>query len=94
MKAAKELIRLGESDPSIVLNDDNAFDAPEGPFFDEREAMEDIINEDALNSDLDDSGWKDESGEVVGDATCNGWTSYHRSSARHVRKPWLAVRFS
>jgi hypothetical protein len=25
---------------------------------------------------------------------CNGWTSWHRSSARHVRKPWLAVRFS
>jgi hypothetical protein len=25
---------------------------------------------------------------------CNGWTSQHRSSARHVRKPWLAVWFS
>jgi transcriptional/translational regulatory protein YebC/TACO1 len=27
------------------------------------------INDDALNSDLDDIDWEDESGEVVGDAT-------------------------
>jgi hypothetical protein len=69
MKAAKELVRLGESSPSTVLNDDNDFDALEGPFYDEREAMEERIDEDALNSDLDDSDWEDESGEVVGDAT-------------------------
>jgi hypothetical protein len=69
MKAAKELVRLGESGPSIVYNDDNDFDAPEGPFYDEREAMEERIDEDALNSDSDDSDWEDESGEVVGDAT-------------------------
>jgi hypothetical protein len=25
---------------------------------------------------------------------CDGWTSYHRLSARHVQKPWLALRFS
>jgi hypothetical protein len=25
---------------------------------------------------------------------CNGWTSYHRSSAKHVQKPWLALRFT
>jgi hypothetical protein len=31
--------------------------------------MEEIIVEDALNSDLDDSDWEDESGEVVGNAT-------------------------
>jgi hypothetical protein len=31
--------------------------------------MEERIDEDALNSDSDDSDWKDESGEVVGDAT-------------------------
>jgi hypothetical protein len=60
---------LGESGPSTVLSDDNDFDAPEGPFYDEREAMEEIIAEDALNSDSDDSDWEDESGEVVGDAT-------------------------
>jgi hypothetical protein len=40
MKAAEEPIRLGESGHSTVLNDDNNFDAPEGPFYDEREAME------------------------------------------------------
>jgi hypothetical protein len=69
MKAAKELVRLGESGPSTVSNDDNDFDAPEGPFYDEREAMEERIDEDALNSDLDDSDWEDESGGVVVDAT-------------------------
>jgi hypothetical protein len=41
--------------PSTVLNDDNDFDASEGRFYDEREAMEERIDEDALNSDLDDS---------------------------------------
>jgi hypothetical protein len=66
MKAAKELVRLGKRGPSTVLDDDNDFDAPEGPFYDEREAMEEIIDEDALNSDLDDSDWEDESGEIVG----------------------------
>jgi hypothetical protein len=55
IKAAKELVKLGESGPSTVLNDDNDFDAPEGPFYDEREAMEERIDEDALNSDSDDS---------------------------------------
>jgi hypothetical protein len=68
MKAAKELVRLGESGPSTVLNDDNDFDAQEGPFYNEREAMEESIDEDALNSDSDDSDWENESGEVVGDA--------------------------
>jgi hypothetical protein len=33
MKAAKELVRLGESGPSTVLNNDNDFDASEGPFY-------------------------------------------------------------
>jgi hypothetical protein len=69
MKAAKELVRLSESGPSTVLNDDNDFDAPEWPFYDERKAMEKRIDADALNSNLDDSDWEDESGEVVGDAT-------------------------
>jgi hypothetical protein len=55
MKAAKELIRLGESGPSTVLDDDNDFNAPEGPFYDERAAMEEIIDEKALNRDSDDS---------------------------------------
>jgi hypothetical protein len=58
MKAAKELVRLGESGPSTVFDDNNDFDAPEGPFYDEREAMEEIIDEDAWNSDLDDSNGK------------------------------------
>jgi hypothetical protein len=69
MKAAKELARLGESGPSAVLEDDNDFDAPEGPFYDGREAMPEIINEHALNSDSDDSDGKDECAQVVGDGT-------------------------
>jgi hypothetical protein len=69
MKAAEELVRLGESGPSTVLDDNNDFDAPEGPFYDKREAMEETIHEDALNSDSNDSNGEDESGEVVGDAT-------------------------
>jgi hypothetical protein len=69
MKAAEELVRLGERGASTVLNGDDDFDAPEGPFYNEREAIEERIDEDALNSDSDDSDWEDESGEVVGDAT-------------------------
>jgi hypothetical protein len=69
MKAAEELARLGESGPSAVLEDDNDFDAPEGPFYDEREAMPEIINEHALNSDSDDSDEEDECAQVVGDGT-------------------------
>jgi hypothetical protein len=69
MKAAKELARLGESGPPAVLEDDNDFDAPEGPFYDEREAMPEIIDEHALNSDSDDSDGEDECAQVVGDGT-------------------------
>jgi hypothetical protein len=46
---------LCESGPLNGLDDDDDFDAPEGPFYDEREAMEEVIDKDALNSDLDDS---------------------------------------
>jgi hypothetical protein len=67
MKAAEELARLGESGPSTVLEDDNNFDAPEGPFYDERGAMSEIIDEHALNSDSDDSDGEDECAQVVGD---------------------------
>jgi hypothetical protein len=69
MKAAEELARLGESGPSAVLEDDNDFDAPEGPSYDEREAMPEIIDEHALNSDSDDSDGEDECAQVVGDGT-------------------------
>jgi hypothetical protein len=69
MKAAEELARLGESGPSAVLEDDNDFDAPEGPCCDEREAMPEIIDEHALNSDSDDSDGEDECAQVVGDGT-------------------------
>jgi hypothetical protein len=62
---------LGESGSSAVLEDDNDFHAPEGPFYDEREAMPEIINEHALNSDSDDSDEEDECApsQVVGDGT-------------------------
>jgi hypothetical protein len=69
MKAAKELARLGECGPSAVLEGDNDFDAPEGPFYDEREARPEIIDEHALNSDLDNSDGEDECAQVVGDGT-------------------------
>jgi hypothetical protein len=69
MKAAKELARLSESGPSEVLEDDNDFDASEGPFYDEREAMPEIIDEHALNSDSDDSDGEGECAQVVGDGT-------------------------
>jgi hypothetical protein len=69
MKAAKELARLGESRPSPFVEDDNVFDALEGPFYDEMEAMEEIIDEDALNSDFDDSDGGDDSAQVMGDGT-------------------------
>jgi hypothetical protein len=51
----------------FYLEDDNDFDAPEGPFYDEREAMPKIINEHALNSDSDDSDGENECAQVVGD---------------------------
>jgi hypothetical protein len=82
IKAAKELARLGESGPSAVLEDDNDFDAPEGPFYDEREAMPQIIDEHALNSDSDDSDEEDSVSAHKSQVTAQLRGSLTRSSKR------------
>src|SRR6476469_223740 len=65
MKAAEELAKAGKSDPSVDLEDDHDFDAPEGPFYDESEAIEISEDEDALNSDEDDGDEENEGVQVV-----------------------------
>ena len=64
MKAAEERAKSGNSGPSVVREDDYGFDAPEGPFYDENEAIE-ISDIDASTSDADDSDEEADSVEVV-----------------------------
>jgi hypothetical protein len=65
MKHAEELAKAGKSDPLVVLEDDHDFDAPEGPFYDESEAIEISKDEDALNSNVDDGDEENEGVQVV-----------------------------